>query len=212
MMPKIEGREYQFANLIDRYFANTIDGLIAGTLFIVGIILLRQLDWFNWDTMLVLIFIIVVVYFIWPVSKFAQTPGFRITDIRVIKTDGTNLGFFRTFFRFVLAFVSGSIFPLFYSIDTERQFPHDLIVNSMVVEMTPELEPGLNYSKSIKRTFYTLFYTVFLVLSIISIVVAYGPMVTIKPLSLILSIPLSLFVIILVLYYIRLRQALDDRC
>ena len=211
-MPKIEGREYQFANLIDRYFANTIDGLIAGTLFILGIILLRQLHWFNWATILVLIFTIVVVYFTWPVSKFTQTPGFRIMDIRVTKTDGTNLGFFRAYFRTVLAFVSGSIFPLFYKIDPERQFPHDLIAGSMVVEMTPELEPGLNYSKSITRTFYTLFYTVFLVLSIISIVVAYGPMVTIMPLSLILSIPLSLFAIILVLYYILLRQALDDQC
>ncbi len=210
-MAQIDGREYQFANLIDRYFANTIDGLIAGTLFILGIILLRQLHWFNWATILILIFIIFAGYFTWPVSKFAQTPGFRIMDIRVIMTDGTNLGVFRAFFRTVLAFVSGSIFPLFYRIDTERQFPHDLIAGSIVVEKTPELEPGLNYSKSIKRTFYTLFYTVFLVLSIISIVVAYGPMVTLKPLSLILSIPLSLFVIILVLYYILLRQALDDQ-
>ncbi len=210
-MAQIHGREYQFANLIDRYFGNLIDGLIAGTLFILGIILLRQLNWFNWATNLGLIFTLRVVYFTWPVSKFAQTPGFKIMDIRVIKTDGTNLGFFRAFLRYVLAIVSGSIFPLFYRIDTERQSAHDLIVDSIVVEKTPELEPGLNYSKSIKRSFYALFYTVFLVLSIISFVVAYGPMVPIKPLSIILGIPLSLFVIILVVYYILLRRALDDK-
>ncbi len=210
-MAQIHGREYQFANLIDRYFGNLIDGLIAGTLFILGIILLRQLNWFNWATILVLIFTLFVVYFTWPVSKFAQTPGFKIMDIKVIKTDGTNLGFFRAVLRYVLAIMSGSIFPLFYSIDTERQSPHDLIVDSIVVEKTPELEPGLNYSKSIKRSFYALFYTVFLVLSIISFVVAYGPMDPIKPLSIILGISLSLFVIILVVYYILLRQALDDK-
>ena len=56
-MAQIHGREYQFANLIDRYFGNLIDGLIAGTLFILGIILLRQLNWFNWATILVLIFL-----------------------------------------------------------------------------------------------------------------------------------------------------------
>ncbi len=209
-MAQIHGREYQFANLIDRYFGNLIDGLIAGTLFILGMILLRQLNWFNWATILVLIFTLFVVYFTLPVSQFAQTPGFKIMDIQVIKTDGTNLGIFRAFLRTVLAIVSGSIFPLFYRIDAERQSPHDLIVDSIVVEKTPELEPGLNYSKSIKRSFYALFYTVFLVLSIISFVVAYGPMVPIMPLSIILSISLSMFVIILVVYYLLLRRALDE--
>jgi len=210
-MAQIDGREYQFANLIDRYFGNLIDGLIAGTLFILGIILLRQLNWFNWATILVLIFTLFVVYFTWPVSQFAQTPGFKIMDIKVVKTDGTNLGFFRAFLRYVLAIAAGRIFPLFYRIDAERQSPHDLIVDSIVVEKTPELEPRLNYSKSIKRSFYALFYTVFLVLSIISFVVAYGPMVPIKPFSIILGISLSLFVIILVVYYILLRRALDDK-
>ncbi len=210
-MAQIDGREYQFANLIDRYFANLIDGLITGTLFILGILVLRQLDWFSWATILVLIFTIFVVYFTWPVSNFAQTAGFKIMDIRVIKTDGTNLGFFRVFLRYVLAIVLGSVFPTFNRFEPERQLSHDLIVGSIVVEKTPELEPGLNYSKAIKRTFYTLFYTVFLVLSIITFVVVYGPIVPMTALLIILGIPLSLFVIIVVVYVILIRQALDDK-
>lgn len=210
-MAQIDGREYQFANLLDRYFANLIDALITVTLFMLGILLLRQLDWFNWATILVLIFTLFVVYFSWLVSNFAQTPGFKIMDIRVIKTDGTNLGLFRAFLRYVLAIVLGSVFPTFNRIEPERQLSHDLIVGSIVVEKTPELEPGLNYSKSIKRTFYALFYTVFLVLSIISFVVVYGPMVPNTPLLIILGIPLSLFVIIVFVYVLLIRQALEHK-
>ena len=210
-MAQIDGRVYQFANLIDRYFANLIDGLIAGTLFMLGIILLRQLDWFNRASILVLMFTVFVVYFAWPVSKFAQSPGFKIMDIRVIKTDGAKLGFFTAFVRYILAIVTGSVFPTFNRIEPVRQLAHDLIVGSIVVETTPELEPELNYSKSIKRAFYALFFTVFLVLSIISYLVVYGPMVLINPVLIILGVSLILFAIIVVVYFILISQALDDK-
>ena len=209
-MAQIDGREYQFANLIDRYFANTIDGLIAGTLFILGILSLRQLHSFNWATVLVLILTIIIFYFTWSVSRFAQTPGFKIMDIRVIKMDGKNLGGFSVVFRNVLAFVTCNVFPTFNRIEPVRQLSHDLIVGSIVVETTPELEPEVTYSKAIKRTILVLFYSVFLVLGVFSMIVLFGPIIPTKLGWIVLALPLSFFVIIIFLYFVLIHRSLDN--
>ncbi len=132
-MAMVFGRQHEYASLAARVFGTIIDGVIAGTLYILAILLLRQLNLSNWFTISFLILIVYIFYFTWPISRFAQTPGFKLMKIRVIKTDGTNLGFIRAFLRYVLKTVLGIISILFYGFNPERQMLHDMVVDSIVV-------------------------------------------------------------------------------
>jgi len=132
-MAMAHGRQYEYASLPARVFGTIIDGVIAGILFVFGIILLRQLNLANWFTISFLIFIVYIFYFTWPISKFTQTPGFKLMKIKVIKTDGTNLGFIAAFLRYVLKTVLGIVSIAFYGFNPQRQMIHDMVVDSIVV-------------------------------------------------------------------------------
>ena len=135
-MAMVYGRQFEYASLQARVVGTIIDGVIAGALYISGILLLRQLTLSNWFTIYFLLFLVYIFYFTWPISKFAQTPGFKLMKIRVIKTDGTNLGFMAAFLRYVLKTVLGIISILFYGLNPQRQMLHDMVVDSIVVNET----------------------------------------------------------------------------
>ena len=132
-MAMVYARQYEYASLPARVFGTIIDGVIAGSLYILAILLLRQLNLSNWFTISFLIFIVYIFYFTWPISKFTQTPGFKLMKIRVIKTDGTNLGFIAAFLRYVLKTLLGIVSILFYGFNRQRQMLHDMVVDSIVV-------------------------------------------------------------------------------
>ena len=133
-MARINNREHEFASLLSRLAATVVDGLIVSLLYLLGILLLSKLDLSNWLTISCLVFFVFILYFTWPISKYTQTPGYKLMRITVIRADGANLSLSRAFFRHVVKSSFGIISILFYGSNPKRQTLHDIVVDSIVVK------------------------------------------------------------------------------
>ena len=74
--------------------------------------------------------------FLW--SAYGMSVGMRIFNIKVVRTDGSKVGFFRAGFRGTFGYwISGLILGLGYiwaAFDHERQAWHDKIFDTLVIE------------------------------------------------------------------------------
>ena len=125
---------YEFASLVSRVVGTVIDGAIAAALYFLGIYVLNQLNSSNWLTITSLIFFVYIFYFTWPIHKYARTPGFKIMKLKVVNSDGTNLGIVPAFLRYVAKTLLSIISLVTYGFTTKRQTLHDIIVDSIVVK------------------------------------------------------------------------------
>jgi len=123
----------QYASLLSRVVGTFIDGVIVMIIFLITIYLLNKYNSSNVFTISIVIFVYYIVYFTWPIAQFAQTPGYMIMKIKVIKSDGSNLGIMSSFFRYVVKTLLGIISLLTYGFSKKKQSIHDMIVDSIVV-------------------------------------------------------------------------------
>ena len=138
MEDKVHNEHYsdeqsQYASLLSRVIGTFIDGVIVLIMFLITIYLLNKYNLSNALSISIVIFIYYIVYFTWPISQFAQTPGYMFMKIKVIKSDGSNLGIIRSFFRYFVKTLLGIISMLTYGFSKKKQSIHDMIVDSIVV-------------------------------------------------------------------------------
>lgn len=78
-------------------------------------------------------------YYVFFTGYSGQTPGKMAVRVKVIRTDGVDIGFGRAFFREVLGkFVSGIILGIGYlmvAFDAQKQGLHDKIANTYVIKL-----------------------------------------------------------------------------
>ena len=123
----------EYASLLLRVIGTFIDGVIVGTMFLSTLYLLNKYNFSNAFSISLVVFIYYFFYFTWPIAAFAQTPGYKLVKIKVIKSDGTNLGIVASFFRYIVKIFFGIISWLTYGFTKKRQCIHDIIVDSIVV-------------------------------------------------------------------------------
>ncbi len=78
-------------------------------------------------------------YYVFFTGYSGQTPGKMATRVKVIRTDGADIGYGRAFFREVLGkFVSGILLGIGYlmvAFDSQKQGLHDKIANTYVIKL-----------------------------------------------------------------------------
>ncbi len=78
-------------------------------------------------------------YYVFFTGYCGQTPGKMAIRVKVIRTDGEDIGYGRAFFREVLGkFVSAIIFGIGYlmvAFDAQKQGLHDKIANTYVIKL-----------------------------------------------------------------------------
>ncbi|MGA1797008.1 MAG: RDD family protein [bacterium] len=82
--------------------------------------------------------VIVALYFIYFHARFGQTPGKRLLHLKVIRTDGSPLGFIKAAERFIGYIIS--LLPLYVgflmiAFSREKQGLHDLIAGTFVIRI-----------------------------------------------------------------------------
>ncbi len=101
--------QQEYASLLPRVLGTIIDGAIVAILFLLTIFLLNQYELSNAISISIVIFIYYILYFTWPIAKYAQTPGYMLMKIKVVKSSGANLGMISSFFRYIVKTVLGII-------------------------------------------------------------------------------------------------------
>ncbi|MGA1843145.1 MAG: RDD family protein [bacterium] len=80
--------------------------------------------------------VIVALYFIYFHGRFGQTPGKRLLHLKVIRTDGSPLGFTKAaerFIGYILSFLPLYVGFLLIAFSKEKQGLHDLIAKTFVI-------------------------------------------------------------------------------
>lgn len=111
--------------------------IYAPILYLIAYVLMSGIDDFQ-SSQLAPFFAVLLYGLIYAtlLSKFAQTPGKKAYDIKVVNArDGKNIGFFRAMFRFVMFLFTATtllgLFIPFYRRD--KKALHDLICGTIVV-------------------------------------------------------------------------------
>jgi len=81
--------------------------------------------------------VIVALYFIYFHGMFGQTPGKRLLHLKVIRTDGSPLGFTKAaerFFGYILSFLPLYVGFLLIAFNRKKQGLHDLIARTYVIK------------------------------------------------------------------------------
>ena len=123
----------EYASLLLRVIGTFIDGVIFGIMFYLTIVLLNKYNFSNAFSICFVILFYYSLFFVWPIAAFAQTLGCMLVKIKVIKSDGTNLGIVASFFRYIVKYFLGFISWLTYGFSKKRQCMHDMMVDSIVV-------------------------------------------------------------------------------
>ena len=86
----------------------------------------------------VIILLITSAYFIFFTGKYSASPGKIICRIKVVKADGTPIGYGLSTFRYLASLVSSAIFYLGYLsvfCDNQERTLHDLLCNTRVIKI-----------------------------------------------------------------------------
>jgi uncharacterized RDD family membrane protein YckC len=83
-------------------------------------------------------------YFVWFWSRGGQTLPMKTWHLRVVRFDGSRLGAGRAAHRYVLAalgFFAAGLGFLWALVDRDRQFLHDRLAGTAVIDATPRRAP-----------------------------------------------------------------------
>lgn len=151
----------EFGGYAARLVGYIIDGIIIAivttVIIVVGVVILTATSDFTLDqtgtvqsgtvsaggvTALLVTFLLAVIfgllYFPWFWARGGQTPGMRLTNIRVVNDkDGTRIGWGKAFLRLIGFWISGAVFYIGFIwvfIDGRRRSWADLIAGTLVVK------------------------------------------------------------------------------
>ena len=118
-----------------RFFAYFLDSIIA---LIIGVVAYFVGSIIDASIGMLLYFLVAFGYFIyfWSSAGGGQTPGMKVLDLKVIRTDGSQLTITQAIIReigFIIAYIPFSIGLIWAAFDANKQGWHDKIAGTYVI-------------------------------------------------------------------------------